>query len=650
MPQRTVPESPTFDSLNSAVADSLKPVSAGLALLYIVLAVNYGFLLSGPVRLLMVVVAVVTALIFLSLRLALERWQFPVKMAHPVGAAIAGLVLLNILLHLTLFSDSGRLTYLLLLIVGVGAFMLSIRWLGATIIVIIVAWGITVGIGGGRVDPLSAGFGFLAAIILALAIHITRVRTLTRLETLRQQDRLQKEALQTLYHSEMIRRRLAEILYGLAEALNQTLRPGDVLDVLLVDLKRIIPYDQASVILSKNSHFEMAASRGFPYSIRPDQLQTAARNEADIVYPQLAETRRPLVITDVLDWPNWQWKVILPQVRSWLGIPLIHQDQLIGVLSLMREQRDAFDQTEVNLAAAFAGQAAIAVENTRMYDKLLHFIDDLEQEVEDRTSDLQVAYIQLDRLNQTKSDFIIVASHELRTPLTVLRGYSDMLLQTQSIQDNPAQQNMVEGIQSGAIRLTEVVNHLTDIAKVESDSLDLFPESLSLAELVDLACEEFWPSLAERNLSLHIEQLETLPDIEADPDALLKVFSNLISNAIKYTPDGGSITITGRYHANGLPDIDQPAVELAVCDTGIGIDRQFHRLIFTKFYQLEDLELHSTSRTNFMGGGPGLGLTIVRGIIEAHGGKVWVESKGRNEETLPGSEFHLVLPLTQPAS
>ena len=649
LPQQQLPENAIPDGLNRAAADSLKPVSAGLALLYLLLALSYSTLLSEPVRLLLAAVAFVTALIFLGLRLGLERWSIPLAMAHPAGAAIAGLVLVNISLHNALLRHSGALTYLLLLIVGVGAFMLSIRWLGVTTMLIIVSWGITVGIGQGDIDPFATGFGFLAALILALVIHIARVRALSRLETLHQQDRLQKEELQTLYQSELIRRRLAEILYGLAQALNQTMHPNDVLDVLLIDLEKIIPYDQGAVILNKNNHFEMAASRGFPFNIRPDQLHQIARIEAEIIYPQLGETGHPLVIPDVLIWPNWQWESILPQVRSWLGIPLIYQDQLIGVLSLMREQLDAFDAAEVNLAAAFSGQAAIAVENTRMYGKLLHFIDDLEQEIEDRTSDLQVAYIQLDRLNQTKSDFIIVASHELRTPLTVLRGYSDMLLSSSSVQDNPAQHNMLEGIQAGAIRLTEMVNHLTDIAKVESDSLDLFPEIISLADTIDAAYEEFPPSLQKRNLSWQLEKLELLPPIEADPDALQKVFSNLISNAIKYTPDGGSITVTGQYYAQGLPDFEQPAVEIAVSDTGIGIDRQFHRLIFTKFYQLEDLSLHSTSRTNFMGSGPGLGLTIVRGIIEAHGGRVWVESPGRNEETLPGSKFRLLLPITQPA-
>jgi signal transduction histidine kinase len=147
---------------------------------------------------------------------------------------------------------------------------------------------------------------------------------------------------------------------------------------------------------------------------------------------------------------------------------------------------------------------------------------------------------------------------------------------------------------------------------------------------------------AERNIALTIDDLSSLPEVTADIDALYTVFSHLIANAIKYTPDGGSVHISGqRIAANGRPE----SVEIIVSDSGIGIDPDVQELIFTKFYQLGRVDLHSSGQTKFKGGGPGLGLAIVQGIIEAHGGRVWAQSPGYDEHTCPGSQFHVLIPL-----
>jgi len=127
--------------------------------------------------------------------------------------------------------------------------------------------------------------------------------------------------------------------------------------------------------------------------------------------------------------------------------------------------------------------------------------------------------------------------------------------------------------------------------------------------------------------------------IYADPDLLYKLLYHLVMNAIKYTPDGGTITVQGQVlEAEG-------EVELSVRDTGIGIDREHLELIFEKFYQTGEVTLHSSGRTKFKGGGPGLGLSIARGIVEAHGGRIWAESAGYDEDKNPGSCFYVRLPL-----
>jgi signal transduction histidine kinase len=140
-----------------------------------------------------------------------------------------------------------------------------------------------------------------------------------------------------------------------------------------------------------------------------------------------------------------------------------------------------------------------------------------------------------------------------------------------------------------------------------------------------------------------IRGLEDLPPIEADAPRLHQLFSNIIGNAVKYTPDGGRVEITARLlEAEG----SRPAfVEVVVSDTGVGIDLEDQERIFDKFYRVESPELHSTSKTRFMGAGPGLGLTIAKGIAEAHSGRIWVESPGYDPVQCPGSQFHILLPI-----
>ena len=143
-----------------------------------------------------------------------------------------------------------------------------------------------------------------------------------------------------------------------------------------------------------------------------------------------------------------------------------------------------------------------------------------------------------------------------------------------------------------------------------------------------------------------MKNLSTLPQIEADTEAIRKAIYHLVANGVKYTPDGGTITISGRQVPLGDKEFASGGAEIVVSDTGIGIDPSAKDLIFAKFYQTGEVAVHSSGTTKFKGGGPGLGLAIAKGIIEAHGGKIWAESPGYDEEVCPGSHFHFILPLT----
>ena len=152
------------------------------------------------------------------------------------------------------------------------------------------------------------------------------------------------------------------------------------------------------------------------------------------------------------------------------------------------------------------------------------------------------------------------------------------------------------------------------------------------------------PIAEQRQISLVVNDLSGLPYVEADSVRLEQALQALLSNAIKFTPDGGQITISGR-RATPMPG--QECVELLIADTGIGVDPEERDLIFDKFYRGENPLLHSTAEARFKGAGPGLGLAIAKGIVEAHGGRVWVESPGRDEKICPGSTFYVRLPVRQ---
>jgi signal transduction histidine kinase len=149
---------------------------------------------------------------------------------------------------------------------------------------------------------------------------------------------------------------------------------------------------------------------------------------------------------------------------------------------------------------------------------------------------------------------------------------------------------------------------------------------------------EFRPIVMERNLTLEIRSFMGSEEMTfGDEERLFQALRNVISNAIKYTPDKGAIRVDGRL----LPGF----VEILIEDTGIGIDPEFHATIFEKFGWLGEAALHSSGKTKFKGGGPGLGLPITKGIVEAHGGTIWVESEGYDEVKCPGSKFHILLPI-----
>ncbi len=444
-----------------------------------------------------------------------------------------------------------------------------------------------------------------------------------------------------LYEAEQRRRRLTESLEEAGRALSSSLDLSEVPHLILKLLHDLVPYERGAVFLQQDAEtLQAVAHYNFPDTKRAREMKIPIR--AGDVYQQLCATRTPRVIDDVTQESGWQQVPWLPLNSAWLGVLLVSKDKPIGMISLTRREAGSFSEEDATWVQAFAAQASSALENARLYAEISQLNETLEQRVRERTEELNRAYRNLERLDKTKSNFINIAAHELRTPLTVVKGYGQMLRDKFLHEGNAQLQRITEGIVEGTERLHEIVNSMLDIAKIDSQTLQMIKAPISISEIAKRVVDGFIPTLAGRNLELTVSGLDTLPEIEADPDLLAKVFHHLIINAIKYTPDGGRITISGEVRQRDA----RSEIMLTFSDTGIGIAPEDQELIFEKFYHPSEVDFHSSGRTKFKGGGPGLGLAIVRGIVQAHGGEIWAESEGCDEDICPGSQFHVTLPLT----
>lgn len=448
-----------------------------------------------------------------------------------------------------------------------------------------------------------------------------------------------------LYKDEESRLRVVEALIKGGRQLSENLDPSELPWRILEQLNEVVPYVRGSLMMLDGQSLRVEAQRGFPDDERVNRLYVPVR--PGDVYTQISDTGYPVVIEDVTKSEGWQQVEWLPMNLSWLGVPLFSKNCVVGMVSLTRKERAAFSPGDVLMASTFAMQAGVALENASLYKEIVGFNQVLEKTVQERTEELRLALEELERLDKHKSNFIGVAAHELRTPLTVMIGYLGIMQHDVTIKSNPFLQQAVAGVLKGTERLHEIVNSMLDLVRIENQVMEIRLESMSISPVLRRVKTEYRGFLTERQINLEIDELDELPMILGDPTLLLKVFQNLVINAIKYTPDRGSITITGQT----IQDEKMGAcIEVCVKDQGIGIDPSQLEVIFEKLYSLGSVALHSSGKASYKGGGPGLGLAIARGIITAHRGHIWAASDGHDEEKFPGSCFYVRLPVEKSIS
>lgn len=268
-----------------------------------------------------------------------------------------------------------------------------------------------------------------------------------------------------------------------------------------------------------------------------------------------------------------------------------------------------------------------AVEHYQTTKQNIRLLDELKV----KNAELEQSYKELKHLDELKTRFMVISSHELRTPASIISGNLE-LLNSGAMGDLVGdQKEVIENAYKGTTRLIELIEDVLSVLRIDSHRMRLNIEETNLKDLINECIRDVRFFLSERKQT--VDNLVPDESIEADPSRMSQVFMNLLSNAMKYSPDGSRIVFSAKVEGDHFHVVSK--------DTGIGIPKAELEKIFEKFYQLGDADQHRTSKYKFMGGGSGLGLTIVRGIIDEHHGKVWAVSEGKDK----GTEIHLVIPL-----
>jgi len=347
---------------------------------------------------------------------------------------------------------------------------------------------------------------------------------------------------------------------------------------------------------------------------RPDQLTVRSSSEVDIrlrggLLGRTYRERRTVHVPDITVDPTVSDSKAMAAIgaRTGLGVPLLRGDEVLGVIVLVRIEVRPFDAREIELVESFARQAAIAIENVRLF-----------REIQEQSAQLEVA-------NRHKSEFLANMSHELRTPLNAIIGFSDVLLQRMFGELNAQQADYLEDIRSSGTHLLTLINDILDLSKIEAGRMELDLASFSLVAALNNAVTLVRERAQSHGIRLELDVAPQLDIVVADERKLKQVVVNLLANAVKFTPDGGTITL----HA--APENGH--VQLAVHDTGIGIAPEDQGRIFEEFQQAA----HQTEKSRE---GTGLGLALSKRMVELHGGTISVDSAPGK-----GSTFTVELPL-----
>ena len=349
--------------------------------------------------------------------------------------------------------------------------------------------------------------------------------------------------------------------------------------------------DEVHVIVSKGYTYELAQSNILKVTTLPTLVKALESHQVEVV-SEITEGG------------------LLVRAQSQVVVPIMRESAVTAVLILENKVPKVWSETMIGFLYRLSDHAALAIANAQMY-----------------------AAVQ--SANLAKTEFVSFVSHELKIPMTSIKGYAELLIMGALGQLSEPQLDMLHTIRSNVDRMATLVSDLTDVSRIESGHLRLERTSLVLTEVIDEVIQSTRTQIQQKSQTLVLDLAEDLPLVWADRGRLLQVLINLVSNAYKYTPEEGHITIRTHITEYIKEETPHPMAQVSIIDTGLGIKEEDQATIFEKFVRVDDAEAIKSP-------GTGLGLSITKSLVEMHDGRIWFESQYRQ-----GTTFHFVLPLAE---
>jgi signal transduction histidine kinase len=387
-----------------------------------------------------------------------------------------------------------------------------------------------------------------------------------------------------------------------------TLEKGQAIERILDQLKRVVPYDSASVQLLKGDFLEIVGGAGLPIGL--DEIgSTFYFDEKEPAYPVLTD-KLPYVLYDDVQYNVPAFNDIPHDyINSWMAVPLKVNEKTVGIIALDGKKKSQFTERHAQLAVTYANQVAIALENARLFS-------DLQAELSVR----QNLIAELESKNAELERFTYTVSHDLKSPLFTIRGFLGYLEEDALAGNQDRMKSDIQRITDATNKMQQLLNELLELSRIgrmKNESI-----SIPFEELVREAVELVQGRIMERGVAVHIDA--NMSTIYGDRQRLLEVVQNLVDNAAKFMGDQPEprIEIGQDGEEDGMPIFH-------VRDNGIGIPEEHHDRVFGLFNKLDAKS-----------SGTGIGLALVKRIIEIHGGRIWIQGEAGSSTT-----FHFTLPV-----
>ncbi|MCX6745950.1 MAG: ATP-binding protein [Candidatus Parcubacteria bacterium] len=423
-----------------------------------------------------------------------------------------------------------------------------------------------------------------------------------------------------------------EVLGEFADKLSSTLNLNELTQFLVKKTSEVFKCAKSSLYLFNEEHkeYQEVAMWGKPSTAPTKNIDQKLFTKIFSYLNQIGKSK-DIIVREEIKKINEQFKnpildLLIKQLDSRevnLIVPFYVKEELIGILFLGdKKSGDVYSQQDLNVLEIIAGQSAVSIQNAGLFEEQKHFAEHLKKEVDKATKELQIANVQLRKLDKAKSEFISIASHQLRTPLTVIRGYISMIEQGDFGVVSHKVQQPLDRVYKSTMRIIGLVEDLLNISRIESGRLKYDFIKTDLITLVADVYDELKQQAKNKGLQFEfIKPTKEIPQLVLDQGKIREVIMNLIDNSIKYT-DSGFVRVK--------LERDDDHVTFSVSDSGRGLATDEIPLLFQKFSRAKGAQLMHTE-------GTGLGLYIAKNIIAKHSGKIWVESPGPGK----GSTFYI---------